>query len=615
MIPRELIDTIRDRVDIAEIVGQVVTLKRKGSSLSGLCPFHNEKTPSFNVVPAKGIYHCFGCGAGGDAFKFLMETQGLSFNEAVKELGARVGVTVEERALSPVELARTRARTDLFEVCDLASRHFEAVLRSRPEGEPARRYLRERGMNEETWTRYRLGYAPPSWSGLIDALARQGVEPGMAVRAGLAREREGGSGAYDLFRGRVIIPISDARGRIVAFGGRHLEDMPGRAGDDKPAKYVNSPETEIYHKSSTLYALSQARAGIQNLGFALVVEGYFDVLALHQAGFTQAIATCGTALTPDHLRILRPLTTRVVALFDSDEAGVRAALRSLEPFVAEGMEPSRLDLGEAKDPDEFIQRFGAEAFAARLKQAEPLLDRALRLYRQRLGGSPEGRRQALAEIAPVLRRMDGASRSAAVETVSRILGVSDQVVSEFLGLRKSGASAPRPQGHRLLGDSSDVHHLVWLLIHHPTQVGPLVRAVDPSLVTSRLDLARVIARLLQGEPLANLLDDLEDPALAEGLRAAATQARVVRDGREEGVYTEENAAMAAEQLLARLELRRVEEQLHQIQSALEACGPDADGSSYRESLVTKSSLTRRRLELSRIVSRKAPAQKAPVRPL
>ncbi len=606
MIPREVIDTIRDRVDISEVVGQVVTLRRKGSTLSGLCPFHNEKTPSFNVVPAKGIYHCFGCGAGGDAFKFLMETQGLSFNEAVKELGARVGVTVEERALSPVEIARTRARTDLYEVCDLACRHFEAVLRTRPEGEPARRYLKERGMNEETWTRYRLGYAPPSWSALLDGLARQGVDAAMAVKAGLAREREGSSGAYDLFRGRVIIPISDPRGRIVAFGGRHLEDMPGRSGDDKAAKYVNSPETEIYHKSKTLYALSQARAGIQNEGFALVVEGYFDVLALHQAGFTQAIATCGTALTPDHLRILRPLTTKVVALFDSDEAGVRAALRSLEPFIAEGMEPSRLDLGEAKDPDEFIQRFGAEAFTGRLKQSEPLLDRALRLYRQRLGGSPEGRRQALAEIAPVLRRMDGASRSVAVETVSRILGVPDQVVSEFLGLSRSSVAPPRPQARRLLGDSADVHHLVWLLVHHPSQVAPLVQSVDPSLVTSRMDLARVIARLLQGESLTSLLDDVEDPGLAEGLRAVATQGRVVRDGREEGVYTEENAAMATRQLLARLELRQVEEELHRIQSALESCGPDADGSSYRESLVKKSLLTRKRLELSRIVSRKPP---------
>ena len=174
MIPRELIDTIRDRIDLAEVVGQTVSLTRKGSSYVGLCPFHNEKTPSFNVVPAKGIYHCFGCGAGGDAFQFVMQTQGLGFNEAVKELGQRVGVAIEERQLSDTERARMKARTDLYEICDLAGQHFEAVLRTRPEGEVARRYLRERGMEEATWERYRLGYAPPAWSDTVDYLRRQG---------------------------------------------------------------------------------------------------------------------------------------------------------------------------------------------------------------------------------------------------------------------------------------------------------------------------------------------------------------------------------------------------------------------------------------------------------
>ncbi|RME21888.1 MAG: DNA primase [Deltaproteobacteria bacterium] len=607
MVPREVIDTIRERVDIVDVVGQVVTLKRKGSSYVGLCPFHQEKTPSFNVVPHKGIFHCFGCGAGGDVFQFLMQTQGLSFHEALKELGNRVGVAVEDRELTPAERQQHKVRHDLYEVCELAGGWFEAVLRTRPEGEPARAYLAGRGIEEATWERYRLGYAPPSWNGLVDWLAKRGVPPEMAIAAGLARPRRGG-GAYDLFRGRVIVPIQDARGRIVAFGGRHLEAMPDRRGQDgeAPPKYVNSPETAIYSKSKVLYALSHARPAIQRAGQVIVVEGYFDVLSLHQAGFRQTVATCGTALTREHLQSLRPLTTSVIALFDGDAAGVRAALRSLDLFVGAGMEARRLDLGDSKDPDEFIQTHGAEAFAARLRDSETLFDLAIRHHKERLGSTPEGRRQALMELVPIVRKLDAAPREVLIERLATSLDIRDDVVREVVGLgRRAGppAAARVPPPARFRG-SRELNHLLWLLVNHRDEVAPIVAQVDPGVVTDRLDVATVVARLLAGDPLTSIIEDVEDPDLVAILRRCAVTDPRVRDGRGEELYTVEQAAPAARQMLARLELRRVEAQISRIQQELEGCSPGSDGSRYREALVKKSHLARKRQELLKVANRR-----------
>ncbi|NOY25177.1 MAG: DNA primase [Oligoflexia bacterium] len=603
MIPRELIDAIRDRADLVEIVGQTLSLTRKGNSYVGLCPFHNEKTPSFNVVPSKGIYHCFGCGEGGDVFQWLMQTQGMGFNEAVKDLGQRVGVTIEERQLTDEERGRIKVRTDLYEICDLASQHFQAVLRTRPEGEPARRYLTQRGISEDIWERYHLGYAPPAWSDLVDTLRGQGVDAALAVKAGLARSN--GDRSYDLFRGRVTIPIQDARGRIVAFGGRHLEDLPGRKDGDPAPKYVNSPETPIYQKSHTLYALSHARPAIQRKHRAIIVEGYFDVLSLHQAGFTEAVATCGTALTTEHLSVLRKLTRSVVALFDSDSAGVRAALKSLDMFVAAGVEARRLDLGDDKDPDEFIQKRGAEAFERALQTTETLFDTALREYRQQFGTTPEGSRQVLHQLAPTMRRVEGAARSAMVERISKALQIGDNVVREYIGLsaRSRLPSAPAPTPIRFRG-TRELNHLLWLLLHHSQQVAGLVAQVDPLLITNRLDVARVIARLLAGDDLGAILQGVDDPDLAQVLRACAVEKRTVRDGKAEVLYTADRAGDAARQMLARLQLRQVEGEISALQAEVESCGFGADGSRYRDALVKKSSLVAHRQDLLRIITRK-----------
>ncbi|MCB9779047.1 MAG: DNA primase [Alphaproteobacteria bacterium] len=619
-VARELIDTIRDRVDIVEVVGQVVTLQRKGTSHVGLCPFHGEKTPSFNVVPGKGIYHCFGCGAGGDVFQFVMNTQGVSFMEAVRELGARVGVAVEERELSREERARMKARTDLYEICDLACQYFQGVLRTRPEGAVARDYLAGRGMEESTWERYKLGYAPPTWASLTDWLKGQGVSPELAVRAGVAKERRGGGGAYDMFRGRVIVPIQDARGRVVAFGGRHLESMPGDDQRDAPPKYVNSPETGIYSKSKTLYALSHARPAVQRKGRVLVVEGYFDVLSLHQAGFTEAVATCGTALTDEHLQLLRPLTTSVVALFDSDSAGVRAALKSLDMFVDAGMEARRLDLGESKDPDEFVQAHGADAFEALLRDTETLFDMAVRHHKQRCGATPAGRRQALDAMLPTVRRLDGARRDAAISRLASALELNDVVVRELVG--RGGpprGPAPDPMGPPpelpppgypvpagpRFGADKDVNHILWLLINHPRQVVPVLNEHDPGLISDRLDVQMVVARLMQGEPLPAVLEDVEDPAVELVLRRCAVPNPTVRDGKGEDLYTAQVAATAMVRLLAKRQLRDVEDALARVKHDLAGCGPAVDRSRWQTLMEQRQQLSQRRRELNATIRKGA----------
>ncbi len=592
MVQRSTIDAIRDRADLVEVVSQVVTLKRKGNTWLGLCPFHQEKTPSFNVVPHKGIYHCFGCGEGGDVFRFVMKTRGLSFMEAVKEVGAICGIQVEERQLSPDEQRRQKAQATLYDVCEQACSFFQSVLLTRPEGAPAREYLERRGMTAETIQRFRLGFAPDSWDALLDHLHRRGIPPEMAVSAGIAKARERGKGAYALFRGRVIVPIQDARGRVVAFGGRILEG-------DGP-KYVNSSESEIYQKSKTLFALPQARNAIQRKGRVLVVEGYFDVLSLHQAGFEEAVAACGTSLTAEHLGVLSRLSTRAIALFDSDAAGVRAAVRSLEMFLAAGVEPLRLDLGDAKDPDELIQARGGPAMEAALEGAEPLFNLVLRDAAQRNGSSPLGRTRALEELVPVLMHFSPEARVATFARVAGSLFLSELVVQEAV-VRAERASrdkereqqsrpppgapmAPMPIGPRWSG-TRELNHLLWLLIHLPEESLPEFAAFDPDprIVTERRSALEAIVLLSQGVALPEVLERVTDPDLGRVLRQAAAR---------EGLYTSGQGAAATRQILVGMELRRLEEALASVGREIDACAPGADGSYF-------SDLFRRRQDLQR----------------
>jgi DNA primase len=360
------INEVRERSDIVELISQYVSLKRAGANHMGLCPFHSEKSPSFSVHAGRQFFHCFGCGVSGDAFSFLMKMEGLAFPDALKKLADRAGIEIEERHLSVEEEQRQLQRERFYRVNELATTFFHQILMEQPAGELGRQYLKQRGYGRKAAADYQIGYALDTWEGLAKHLQEQGVAAEDARELGLIRSRKEERGDYDLFRGRLMFPIYDLAGQVVAFGGRVL--------DDSKPKYINSPESPIYHKGRVLYGLYQARQAMRQSGEVILVEGYFDQLALYRAGFPQVVATCGTAMTADQARLLKRYAQRVLLLFDQDAAGKQATFKAMAVLQEEGLPASVIELPSGDDPDSFVQNQGAEAFRQRLEQARPAMD-------------------------------------------------------------------------------------------------------------------------------------------------------------------------------------------------------------------------------------------------
>src|SRR5579885_3379945 len=363
--PPRFLDELRARVSLAEIIGRRVKLVRRGREFIGLCPFHNEKTPSFSVVEDKGFYHCFGCGAHGDVISYVMQSEGQGFLDAVEELARRAGLEVPKP--TPEERDRAVRIVGLQDAAEAACGVVEASLRG-AEGQAARQYLAQRGLDEPTIRRFRLGFAPDRRDALKRALATQCPEP-LLLEAGLLRRPEGGGESYDYFRGRITFPIGDRHGRVIAFGGRVM-------GEGQP-KYLNSPDTPLFEKGRVLYGWAEARAAAAREPSAIVVEGYMDVIALHQAGFATAVAPLGTALTETQLEELWRLAPEPILCFDGDAAGQRAAGRALEralPLLAPGRSLRFATLPEGEDPDTLVLRRGAAAMREVLDRARPLAD-------------------------------------------------------------------------------------------------------------------------------------------------------------------------------------------------------------------------------------------------
>ncbi len=378
-IPDDKIQLMREGVDILELVSRYVQLKRSGANHVGLCPFHTEKTPSFSVNPGRQIFKCFGCGVGGDAFEFLMRIEGLSFPEAALRIASEMGIDIEERRLSPEEERRRQEHESLQRVNAIAAEFFHRQLLDAPQAEDCRQYLNRRGYGRTSATEYQLGYAPDRWDALTKHLQQQGVDPAEARTLGLIRRREKSQGDYDLFRGRLIFPIHDLSGRIVAFGGRIL-------GEGQP-KYINSPESPIYHKGQVLFGLYAARQAIRQAAEVVLVEGYFDQLALARAGVNNVVATCGTALTVEHAQLLKRYAKRVLLLFDDDKAGRAATFKSMELLLPTGLETAVIELEVGEDPDSFLQKHGKEVFAAQLQAARPVIELFME---DRLSAAPSG---------------------------------------------------------------------------------------------------------------------------------------------------------------------------------------------------------------------------------
>jgi DNA primase len=366
-IPGHKIDEIRQAVDIVDIVSGYVSLRQRGKNYFGLCPFHQEKTPSFSVNPQMQIFRCFGCGAGGNVFHFLMRIEGVSFPEAVKMAAERAGIPLE---LEEGEGERARLQELLYEANKLAADFYREQLFG-PEGKTALEYLRFRGLTEETLETFGLGYAPEGWERFAVWAGKKGISPEVLEQAGLIVRREGG-GFYDRFRHRVMFPLFNLSGKVVGFGGRRLTE------DESSPKYINSPETPIYKKGETLYGLYQAREAIRASDTAIIVEGYMDLISLHQSGIRNVVATLGTALTPEQARLIRRYTRNAILFYDSDSPGFKAALRGAEVMLSEEMEVKIASVVPGEDPDSYVRTRGAGAVLRELGRAESLISFRLR---------------------------------------------------------------------------------------------------------------------------------------------------------------------------------------------------------------------------------------------
>lgn len=403
------IQEIKDRNDIVEVVSQYVHLQKAGKGYKGLCPFHEEKTPSFTVSPDKQLWHCFGaCQEGGDVIKFVQKIENLPFTEALERLARRAGITLER---SSDGHRRPSEREQIYEVNRYATQFFREQLQG-SSGQEARAYLRKRGLSAAVVEKFGLGYAPDSWDALLLYLGRQNIPPQLAEKAGLVRRSSRGQGFYDYFRHRLMFPIHDVQGRVTGFGGRILE-----AGSPK---YLNSPETPAFSKGRTLYGLYQAIKAIGENQAVVVMEGYLDVITAHQFGLPQAVATLGTALTAEHLRLLRRYTQRLYICFDADSAGMGAMLRSSELFEAAEVDPRLVLLSDGRDPDEFLRAEGCDRFLILLDQALDLVDYKIRMVFSRYDRHDLRQRSAimrelvpiLAEIRSPIRQSDYLNRAA-----------------------------------------------------------------------------------------------------------------------------------------------------------------------------------------------------------
>ncbi len=442
----QFLDELRSRLTLSDYVGKRVRLKKKGREHLGLCPFHNEKTPSFTVNDDKAFYHCFGCGAHGSAIDWAMQTEGLSFPEAVERLAGDAGIAVPQS--TPEEQARAKRAKTLLDANEAACAWFEKQL-YQADGRAALEYLRGRGLTEETIARFRLGFAPDKRDGLGQALKAAGYEEAMLIEAGLIARPDDGRAPYDRFRGRVIFPITDRRGRVIAFGGRIMADREG------VAKYLNSPETPLFHKGRILYALALAREAAANDAEVIVTEGYMDVIALHQAGFGGAVAPLGTAVTAEHIAALWRLAPEPILCFDGDTAGQRAAQRAAERVLAllkPGFSLRFALLPNGEDPDSLLQTGGVSAMAQVLSAAKPLVDV---IWTMESAGKPQDTPERRALIRKNLRDRAGEVGDSAVR--QSYWEEFDRRLAEQFGRRADDRRRGGKRGNRDAGRGRPAH--------------------------------------------------------------------------------------------------------------------------------------------------------------
>jgi len=559
-IPDEIIQQIRDQSDVVEVVGRTVSLKRAGRNYTGLCPFHDEKTPSFNVNPERGSFYCFGCQEGGDLFSFLMKAENLTFVEAVRSLAGEAGIEIpatsggEGPGLEP-----------LFAANALLAERYVQVLQA-PEGGSGIAYLEARGLDEETWSGFGIGFAPDRWDFAVTALREAGIAAEVGERAGLVAPRKSG-GHYDLLRGRVIFPIQDVRGRVVAFGGRALSK-------GQEPKYLNTPESPVFRKREAFYGFPHALEAVRRRDRAVVVEGYFDRIALHRAGVQEAVATCGTSLTLEHAKNLRRRSRNVVLLFDGDAAGLRAVTRALEVLLPQGLRVRTALLPAGDDPDTFLRREGVEALREVVDSAEPALDFAIRRALGEGCETPWQKADAVAELAPLLARLPSSvERSDYCRQLALAAGTEARHVEEAVRAAGRGQDAREAlpvQVRRKGPEERNLAQFVRALIEHPSlaedlEISELRELVSQGPLTE-LALA-IVAAVQQGS--------LRPEALAEEVSSEAR--RLLHEFSVQEQSSElENASRTLHDTLIWLRKQRRRERQRALTSSLRDSRVDAE---------------------------------------
>ncbi|NLW24551.1 MAG: DNA primase [Clostridia bacterium] len=440
LIPQEIIDEIATRLDIVEVINEYVRLEKSGRNFFGLCPFHNEKTPSFSVSPEKQIFHCFGCGTGGNVFTFVMQIEGLSFPEALEKLAQRVGVSLPKRELTEAQKELLEKKQKKYKLNLAVSKFFHRLLLETSWGKPALNYLKKRGIDIATIEKFQLGVSLPQWDGLLKYFTQKGVSPKELEELGLVVPNNSQTGYYDRFRNRLMFPIWDEQGNVIAFGGRVL--------DDSQPKYLNSPETSLFHKGKHLYGLHLAKNSMRSEDMAIIVEGYMDVIACHQFGVTNAVASLGTAFTKEQAKLLMRHTYQIAFAYDADLAGSKATLRGLDIFSDYGCQIRVIKLPEGLDPDEYLRKYGKNEFNKLVLNGMSLIEyKLVKLMESTKDNSILSKTKIVQKIIPDLLKMDSmVARESAVKLISEKLDLTETtILSELRYFAQQQQKLPQNQ--------------------------------------------------------------------------------------------------------------------------------------------------------------------------
>ncbi len=581
--PGSFSERVKQQADIVRVVGDYVRLKKSGQNFSGLCPFHSEKTPSFSVSQTKQFYYCFGCGAGGDLFKFVMEMEKITFPEAVRAVAEKFGIAIPRaKERTPEERQQNQQRTSLLEIHREAAALFLQQLNSTPEGRAAKAYLLDRGLDSEAMARFGIGFAPAGGDALLRAMNRNYPEKILESSGLFSRDANGR--LFDRFRRRVMFPIANDTGKIIAFGGRAL-------GDDLP-KYLNSPETPIYSKSNVLYHLDRAKESLRQRDFAVLVEGYMDAIAVARAGISNVVASCGTSLTEPQVKLLNRFTRRIIVNYDPDTAGQTATERSLTILLEQGAEVRVLALPGGKDPDSFIRSEGAAAYTKLLNEAPPYVDYLISRAQKLDLTTADGKLRAVNFLMPYVQRVpDRILRSEWATRIAQQLRIDEPVLRESIrkaaNERRSEVKA-RPELVSRAGKPAE-RRLVQMLIEADEFRSQLATGIRAEELHIGLEVERILTALLaaceSGErpdaaALANSLDDRDRRLLFE----------IAFESSAPSTWQE------AESCLAVLRRRRAEQELASVQKQIESQAAVAGAGGELRRLLARKQELRRRLD-------------------